>query len=172
MSAAQRHAGSAKICARLRDLAAWKNAKSVLLFAPMPAEPDIWPLLAEALAAGKAVALPRFNAAVRNYVAVRVLDWRNDVVSGHFGIREPTVRCPEVPLNHLDLFLVPGIVFDWHGHRLGRGKGFYDRLLANLSGVKCGIAFDEQVVKAVPVGPSDVRMDFVLTPARGVNCGD
>jgi len=45
-------------------------------------------------------------------------------------------------------------------------------LLANLSGVKCGIAFDEQVVKAVPVGPSDVRMDFVLTPARGVNCGD
>jgi 5-formyltetrahydrofolate cyclo-ligase len=65
------------------------------------------------------------------------------------------------------LILVPGVAFDWHGRRLGRGKGFYDRLLAGVRGVKCGIAFAGQMVNEVPAGPSDVRMNFMMTPARG-----
>ena len=65
-----------------------------------------------------------------------------------------------------DLILVPGVAFDLSGHRLGRGKGFYDRLLANARGVKCGVAFDEQIVKAVAAGTHDIRMDFILTPTR------
>jgi 5-formyltetrahydrofolate cyclo-ligase len=158
---------SAQICARLRDLPAWKNAASVLLFAPMPAEPDIWPLLAEALGAGKIAALPRYHPAGKHYAACRVQNVRNEIAPGAFGIREPAARCAEIPLDCLDLILVPGVAFDWHGRRLGRGKGFYDRLLAGARGVKCGITFDEQVVNEVPAGPSDVRMNFILTPARG-----
>ncbi len=166
MSVEQRAADSARICARLRELPAWKNAGSVLLFAPMPTEPDIWPLLAEALAAGKIAALPRFHAAARTYRGARVQDWRSDIVSGHFGVREPAASCPEIPLHHFDLLLVPGVAFDRHGHRLGRGRGYYDRLLAEGRGVKCGIAFEEQMVNAVPVGPADVRMDLIITPLR------
>jgi len=64
------------------------------------------------------------------------------------------------------LILIPGIAFDLHGRRLGRGKGFYDRLLTEIRGVKCGIAFDEQIVEKIPVEPHDVRMDFILTPTR------
>ncbi len=165
MPAEHRAAGSPQICARLRELPAWKNARAVLLFAPMPEEPDIWPLLAETLAAGKITALPRFHAATRHYTAARVQDLRTDVVSGHIGIREPAASCPEIPLHHFDLLLVPGVAFDRHGHRLGRGRGYYDRLLAEVRGVKCGIAFEEQMADAVPVGPADVRMDFVVTPA-------
>ena len=56
---AARGAMSAQICDRLKEPAVWKNAGAVLLFAPMPAEPDVWPLLEEALAAGKIAALPR-----------------------------------------------------------------------------------------------------------------
>jgi len=52
------------------------------------------------------------------------------------------------------------------GHRVGRGKGFYDRLLAKVRGIKCGVAFDQQVVKAVAAQAHDIRMDFILTPMR------
>lgn len=172
MSPERRAAGSSKICARLRALPAWKNARSVLLFAPMPTEPDIWPLLAEALAAGKIAALPRFHAATRTYTAARVQDLRTDIVSGHFGIREPSAACSEIPLNRFKLLLVPGVAFDWRGHRLGRGRGYYDRLLGEAHGIKCGIAFEEQMADAVPVGPADMRMDFIVTPVRSGEAGD
>ena len=69
----------------------------------------------------------------------------------------------------LDLILVPGVAFDPGGHRLGRGKGFYDRLLAGMRGTKCGVALEEQIVAAIPVEPLDVRMNFILTPTRVVN---
>ena len=167
MSFEKRVADSANICARLRELPVWKQAGSVLLFAPMPAEPDIWPLLTEALGAGKIAALPRYHPAGKHYAACRVQNVRSEIAPGAFGIREPAARCAEIPLDRLDLILVPGVAFDWHGRRLGRGKGFYDRLLAGVRGVKCGITFDEQVVNEVPAGPSDVRMNFILTPARG-----
>ena len=97
---------------------------------------------------------------------------RRDIATGAFGIREPAARCPEISLNRLDLILVPGVAFDLHGRRLGRGKGYYDRLLAGVRGVKCGIAFDEQMVNDVPAGPSDVRMDFMVTPTRSVEIAD
>jgi 5-formyltetrahydrofolate cyclo-ligase len=172
MSPEKRAADSAKICARLRALPLWQQAGSVLLFAPMPTEPDIWPLLAEALRAGKTAALPRFHAATRNYIAARVRDLPGDVVPGHFGIREPAARCPEIVLNSFDWVLVPGVAFDRLGHRLGHGRGYYDRLLAEVRGVKCGIAFDEQLANEVPTGPADVRLDFVVTPAAAVKIGD
>ncbi|HTY88489.1 MAG TPA: 5-formyltetrahydrofolate cyclo-ligase [Candidatus Acidoferrum sp.] len=172
MSPEKRAADSASICARLRELPVWKNSQSVLLFAPMPMEPDIWPLLAEALAAGKIAALPRFHAATRHYTAARVQELRSDIVSGHIGIREPAPQCPDIPLNYFDLVLVPGVAFDGQGNRLGHGKGYYDRLLAEVRGVRCGIAFGEQLTAAVPVGPADVRMDFILTPTGGMGCAD
>jgi len=167
ISPAVRTALSAQIRDRLKEQAVWKNAGSVLFFAPRPDELDLWPLLEEALAGGKIAALPRFNPAGKNYVACRVQNLRSEIAPGEFGIREPAARCPEIPLSRFDLILVPGVAFDWHGHRLGRGKGFYDRLLANVRGVICGITFDEQMVNDVPVGPSDVRMNFILTPTRG-----
>jgi 5-formyltetrahydrofolate cyclo-ligase len=71
-------------------------------------------------------------------------------------------------LNRLDLVLVPGVAFDARGGRLGRGKGFYDRLLSAVNGTKCGVAFDEQIVDAVPVGPLDVLVNCILTPTRWI----
>jgi 5-formyltetrahydrofolate cyclo-ligase len=167
ISPAARTTLSAQLRERLKEQAVWKNAEAVWFFAPRPDELDLWPMLAEALAAGKIAALPRYHPTGKNYVACRVQNVRSDIVTGQFGIREPAARCPEIPLSGLDLILVPGVAFDWHGGRLGRGKGFYDRLLAGTRGVKCGIAFDEQMVNDVPAGPADVRMDFILTPARG-----
>jgi 5-formyltetrahydrofolate cyclo-ligase len=165
---AERVAAAAALRARLWEQQAWREAKSVLLFAPLSDEPDLWPLLAEALAAGKLTSLPRYHSDTASYAAAQIADRQRDLVSGKFSIREPAASCPEVPLNRLDLVLVPGVAFDVRGGRLGRGKGFYDRLLATVNGTKCGVAFDEQLVEAVPVGPMDVRLDCILTPTRWI----
>lgn len=157
---------SAQVCARLTAAELWQQAGAVLLFAPLPDELDIWPLLSLALGAGKTVAMPRFDRATKTYAAAIVRNAENDFVPGHFGIREPAAACAVLPLNRLDLVLVPGVAFDLDGGRLGRGKGYYDRLLASVRGTTCGVAYDEQFVAAVPVGPHDIRLNHILTPTR------
>lgn len=166
--AVERGAASARLCARLRERPVWSATRSVLFFAPLPDEPDIWPLLNAAIVAGKTVALPAFVPGTNSYVARQIIDPVRDLITGKLSIREPLSSCPEVPLNRLDLVLVPGIAFDARGARLGRGKGFYDRLLADVRGTKCGVAFDEQLVDAVPVGPRDIRLNCILTPTRWI----
>jgi 5-formyltetrahydrofolate cyclo-ligase len=150
----------------------WSAAARVLCFAPLPDEPDITPLLNEALRKNKTVAFPRFDPARGCYVAAH-LATRLELVPGAFGVLEPGPGCPAIPLNQLDLILVPGVAFDLAGRRLGRGKGFYDRLLAEVRGHKCGVAFDMQLVAELPEEPHDVRVDSILTPTRWLSaCAD
>jgi 5-formyltetrahydrofolate cyclo-ligase len=162
----ERAAGSAQARARLAAQPLWQKARSVLFFAPLPEEVDVWPLLTEALAEGKQVALPRFDAERKGYEACAIQDPAVDLQPGHFGIREPSGRCARLADARLDLILVPGVAFDLLGGRLGRGKAYYDRLLAVVRGLRCAVAFDEQLVEAVPVEPHDMRMDYILTPRR------
>ena len=159
-------AASAQLCLRLKEQPFWKNAASVLFFAPLPDEVDVWPLLAETVAGGKIVALPRFDPADQTYAARRLQNLQNEIAIGPFGIREPKSSCVEIALSRLDLIVVPGVAFDLSGRRLGRGRGFYDRLLVETNGVKCGVAFDEQIAGEVPTGAHDLQMDFILTPTR------
>jgi 5-formyltetrahydrofolate cyclo-ligase len=168
LPAEPRVAASARARALLEKQANWREAGSILFFAPLPMELDIWPLIANAIAAGKTASLPRFMAETAQYAACRIEDPESDVRPGRFGIREPLPRCPVVPLNRLDFILVPGVAFDLHGRRLGRGKGFYDQLLAAVRGTTCGVAFDEQIVRAVPVEPHDVYLNCILTPTRWI----
>lgn len=157
---------SSEACARLEKQSLWQNARSILFFAPLPDELNVWPLVGPALAAGKMVALPRFAAAKQAYIACTIRSVENDLEAGQFGIREPCNHCAELPLNRLDFVLVPGVAFTLQGRRLGRGKGFYDRLLAAVRGIKCGVAFDEQIVTDIPSEPHDVHLNCILTPTR------
>ena len=168
MTAERRAAESARARSLLEAQAAWRNAEAILFYAPLPEELDVWPLLADSLALGKTVALPRFDAAINHYAACQVQDLARDLKDGRFGIREPDERCVLVPLNRLDLILVPGVAFDLRGRRLGRGRGFYDRLLALVRGTTCGVAFDQQIVDEVPVEPHDAHLNCILTPTRWI----
>jgi 5-formyltetrahydrofolate cyclo-ligase len=159
---------SAQARALLERQGLWGRARSILFFAPIQNELDVWPLLETALADGKIVALPRFLPETNRYTACQVRDLQGDVVAGHLKIREPQEGCELIPLNRLDLTLVPGVAFDVHGRRLGRGKGFYDRLLAVVSGKTCGVAFDQQIVREVPIEPHDIQLDCILTPTRWI----
>ncbi|HTV43475.1 MAG TPA: 5-formyltetrahydrofolate cyclo-ligase [Candidatus Sulfotelmatobacter sp.] len=168
LSPEKRKSDSEKLCALLKTQPFFQSARSILFFAPLPEEPNLWPLLNETLAGKKLVALPCFDADSQVYQPRRIADLHVEILSGKFGIREPVETCLAIPPNELDLVLAPGVAFGLDGHRLGRGKGYYDRLLQNFSGMKVGIAFDEQVVEAVPSEPNDVRMDVILTPTRSV----
>jgi len=165
LSLFERREASNRACFRLQQEEIWRQARCVLLYSPLPDELDIGPLLAEALATGKALALPRFDETQRAYSACRVAD-PADLRKARFGVLEPDPACPEVPLNRLDFVAVPGVAFTLDGRRLGRGKGFYDRLLASVGGIKCGVAFEQQIVDDMPVEPHDIRLDYILTPTR------
>lgn len=166
ISAQERSKSSAQACALLLHQAIWRQAGCILLFAPAADELDIWPVAQHALGAGKVVALPRYVASTDSYTACRIEDPHRDLSLGRFGLREPGPSCQEVPLKQLDLILVPGVAFDLEGRRLGRGKGYFDRLLAAVCGQTCGVAFDEQIVLRVPVEPHDSDVNWILTPTR------
>jgi 5-formyltetrahydrofolate cyclo-ligase len=127
---------------------------------------NLSPLIDAALKAEKVVLLPRFVAAKGTYEAVCVSHFERDCAPGKFGIAEPKAHCEAFPLKNLDLALAPGLGFDLAGHRLGRGQGFYDRLLAQIAGAKCGVAFDSQIMGEIPAEGHDIHMNFILTPTR------
>lgn len=166
LSETERVAASEQARALLRRQTLWKEARAILFYAPIPGELDLTPLLEEALAAGKTVALPGFVSELAAYDAFVISDLKRDCLPGKFGVLEPLRSGPAFPLNRLDLALTPGLAFDLSGRRLGRGRGYYDRLLARAGGAKCGVAFDPQIVPRVPAEAHDVRMNFILTPTR------
>ena len=168
LSPEKRASDSTRACSLFARQEKWKNARSILLFAPLPDELDIWALVSDSLAAGKAGALPRFDFATRRYIACQINNLLTDIKPGKFGIREPAAHCAVIPLNRLDLILVPGVAFDLHGRRLGRGKGFYDQLLAGVRGTTCGVGFDEQIVAEIPIEPHDIHLNCILTPTRWI----
>lgn len=164
ISLAMRIVESLELCARLEPQL--QSAHTILFFAPLPDELDVWPLLEKLLPAKKVCALPAFDPAAQSYSSRRVLNLETDIATGKFGISEPLPGCDPIPLDQFDLVLVPGLAFDRSGNRLGRGRGFYDRILAAASGVKCGVAYDFQLLEAIPTEPHDATVHFIFTPTR------
>jgi 5-formyltetrahydrofolate cyclo-ligase len=166
ISPAVRAVESIELCERLKTQ--MPSARTILFFAPLPEELDVWPLLELSLALGVTCALPFFDAAKKTYGARILNHLATEIVTGKFGVREPAATCAEISLEKFDLVLVPGMAFDLAGNRLGRGRGFYDRLLVEASGVKCGLGYDFQLLEKIPTESHDARVDFIFTPSRCV----
>lgn len=157
---AARQEADRALCARLERLG---GATRLLAYMALPDEVDLRPFLAFWLRAGRVLVLPRVEPA-RRLTLWAVADFERDLQPGYGGILEPAPGCPGVRVDDLDLALVPGRAFDRFGNRLGRGGGYYDRLLAGLAAPAAGIAYPEQVVPAVPTGALDRPVAAVLTP--------
>jgi 5-formyltetrahydrofolate cyclo-ligase len=166
ISLAVRTVESHDLCRRLEPQV--HSAHTILFYAPLPDELDVWPLLEKLLKTPTICALPAFDEATQFYSARRIKNLETDIFTGKFGVSEPLMELEEIPLNKFDLILVPGVAFDLSGNRLGRGKGFYDRILAEASGIKCGIGYDFQLLETIPTENHDAKVDFIFTPERGV----
>jgi 5-formyltetrahydrofolate cyclo-ligase len=165
-TSAERREGSRAICARLEAEGIWRNARKVLAFMPLESEPDITALFPRCLEAGRILALPRFDPVAGSYQAAQVTDLTTQLVRGRYGVLEPQTECALLSLKELDLALVPGIGFSLNGRRLGRGKGYFDRMLCEVRGWKCGVAFDWQVTVEIPSEQHDIHVNGIVTPTR------
>ena len=115
--------------------------------------------------------LPRFNKATQLY---DFAEWSEGetLVLGPYDILEPLESAKEAEAAEIALCLIPGLAFDKAGGRLGRGAGFYDRLLVKYSiGIKVGVCFDFQVCEEIPIEDHDLKMDYLLTSREFIKCG-
>ena len=168
MSPALHAEASLVICQIAVNLPAFLKSRCVALFAPLPSEPDVHPLIEEAWAQRKRVVLPLMikHGSVSELDWHEITSWDEVVVPGPFGLREPDpLRCPRVPIAELDCVFVPGVAFDHEGFRLGRGGGFYDSFLSQAPPtLPCiGLMFSLQKVTAVPREPHDQALRSVIT---------
>ena len=138
---------------RLRD------ARVVMAYYSLPDEVCTHQLIDDLVAEGKTVLLPKVLDDER--MELRRYTGPQDLREGAFHIMEP-VGAPFTEFLQIDVALIPGMAFDAQGHRLGRGKGYYDRLLKSVECKTLGVCFDFQKVEEVPVGEHDMPVDEVI----------
>lgn len=138
------------------------EARLVLAYASLKDEVDTRPLLDGLLAMGKEVVLPRV--VDDEHMVVCRYRGADDLREGAFHIMEP-VGEEFTDYDRLDVAIIPGMAFDRAGHRLGRGRGYYDRFLRQLpqTTLRLGMCFPFQLVDHVPHEAHDIVMDIVLT---------
>jgi 5-formyltetrahydrofolate cyclo-ligase len=158
---------SASVWERLAVLPAFAQAKSVLIYVSTGAEIETHGLIRQLLALGRHVSVPAFDPAAGSYRPSPIDDFDADLAAGKFGILEPKPRAPQCTP---EVLVVPGLAFDVRGHRLGRGKGFFDGLLRESPAPKIALAHDCQVLNEIPTETHDVPVDFIVTETKVVHC--
>lgn len=165
---------SRAICAKFVALPAYAAAKTVMWYADAGSEVRTRHTLPEALAHGKRVVVP-WCVVETNELDLFHLEDMSEMEAGAYKILEPRPELRNLPKKRvrpeeLDLVMVPGTAFDLRGGRMGQGKGYYDRLLANArpDAPLAALAFDCQIFDEIPVAPHDVFMDLVLTESREI----
>lgn len=135
---------------------AFINAQTVLLYWSMDDEVNTH-AFTEKWSKQKTILLPVL---INKKMEAHPYIGKDNMKVGPFGILQPTPTKHKVSI---DLVIVPGRAFDPKGHRLGRGKGFYDAFLKNFKGIKIGICFDFQLEDSIPIESFDIRMDKLIT---------
>jgi 5-formyltetrahydrofolate cyclo-ligase len=157
-------------CQRALSLPQVQAARTLAAFATTRGELDVAALAAKHLALGGRVVYPRVVSGLSPRLRFHVVLHPGELVPGAFGIPEPPAAAPEVPVEELDLVVVPGLAFDGQGRRLGYGGGYYDEVAARLRGAGrgflLGVGFDFQLIETCPADERDVAIDCVVTDAR------
>ena len=172
---AGKDAASSAIVSNLTSSELYSSALMLVCFMPMECEPNIMPLMMHWLKVGRRLLLPAFDCAKECYALAEVKGFNERYLTkGKYGILEPSEEIPRqqppYTFSAPTLWLVPGIAFTRTGLRLGRGGGFYDRLLEGSSSVKIGVCFDCQLADSLPVTRHDATMDHILTESCITKC--
>lgn len=162
LSEAEKASAAEEVFARLEQTAAFLMADKILMYHSLPDElathsfPRKW-------CGRKHFFLPRVNG-----VNLDILPYNETRLElGAFHIEEPTGEDCVDP-GEIELIVVPAVAYDKAGNRLGRGKGFYDRLLSSAKATKIGVGYDFQLVESIPVEEHDVPVDMVITQSSHI----
>lgn len=162
---------SATIWERLSVLPEIASAEWLLVYVSAGNEVDTRGLIEQFLALGKRVCVPKFDEAAEQYIASELRDFHAELAEGKFKILEPKPEAIRpIESARLQALLIPGLAFSNTGNRLGRGLGYFDRILRTAPGTKIALAYDFQILSEVPTADHDVRMDFIITETRSINC--
>ncbi|NVN88972.1 MAG: 5-formyltetrahydrofolate cyclo-ligase [Desulfuromonadales bacterium] len=149
----------------------FSRAGCVALYSPVHNEIDTALILEAAFATGKRTLFP---VVCGQDMVLRQVDHLKQLKRGCFGVLEPCGMSPDHLADEADLIIVPGVVFDPTGHRIGYGKGFYDRFLQSpgLRAALVGLCHDFQLIdQNLPADRHDIRMDIIVTEQRIICCG-
>lgn len=153
----ERQLAADAVFARLESSAAFQLAERILMYHSLPDELDTRRFLNK-WKDRKKFFLPRVNG-----VNLELLPYDESRLEiGSFHIEEPQGNDVH-PVEEIEVIVVPGVAFDRRGMRLGRGKGFYDRLLQTTNATKIGVGYEFQLVDELPSEPHDVAMDIIMT---------
>jgi 5-formyltetrahydrofolate cyclo-ligase len=167
MGEADRHAKSLAACAMIAASPEFAAARCIMLYLSTPTEVDTAPLALRAWQQSKTIVVPKVSWDQRRMLPVEISSLKDGLTTTG-PVREPIAGTP-MPVNMIDMVIVPGVGFTPTGKRIGRGMGFYDRFLAQdeFIGVSCGLAFEEQIVNDLPTLDHDMCLSM-LASDRGV----
>src|SRR5712692_9313686 len=153
-----------KVQSRFLATPYYSKARTLALYAPIRGEVPTGDILTAALADGKRVCYPLSHVRGR-ILSFRTITVETELEPGRLGVREPANSSELIPVDQIDVFVVPGLGFSRDGKRLGRGGGYYDATLkaGTDRSRRVGLAFQEQVLEDLPVTTEDVPMDLVVT---------
>jgi 5-formyltetrahydrofolate cyclo-ligase len=154
------------ICGQILALPAYVAARAIHCYLPMRSEVDTRPLIADALRKGKGVVVPVVVPKADELAHAWLESLSADALEpGSFGTLNPRRGRPALP-GDWDVTIVPLLAFDRRGYRVGYGKGYYDRLLAETRTGAIGVAFAVQEMDSLPAEPHDVPLDWIVTESE------
>ena len=157
LSEMEKASAAEEVFAQLEKTAAFMMADNILMYHSLPDELQTVKFLRK-WRDRKRFFLPRVNG-----VNLDILPYEETRLElGSFHIEEPTGE-DTVDVDDIELMVIPAVAFDRKGNRLGRGKGFYDRLLSTSRATKIGVGYEFQLFDSIPSEPHDVAMDMVIT---------
>lgn len=149
------------------------KANVIMTYLSLPDEVDTFNLVDYLLKQGKRVVVPRTDTATRRLLPGEIKNLKEDLCQGVHKVLEPRPeRFVPVKVDEIDLHIVPGIVFDLKGFRIGYNKGYYDRFLATLPphSPTIGLTYECQLIDSIPTDDWDINVDYVLTEKRLISC--
>lgn len=156
---------STKINHKIMNHDIFKQAECILIYVPFNKEVNVIPLIEYSWAIGKGVLLPKTNTITKEMNPYLINSW-DETEIGNYKIVEPNIigRTP-FPLDKIDLVIMPGVIFDKKGNRLGYGGGYYDRFFNRIPipPYRIAVAFEMQLIDSLPTSPHDVAMNEVVT---------
>jgi 5-formyltetrahydrofolate cyclo-ligase len=168
-SESERENKTTRIEERLFDFANFIESRIPLLYLNLPAEVPAENIIRRCFNQNKVVILPVFAKDKKTVSLLKVDDLDKDLRPGPRGVLEPDPeRCKKVPLDRVDIAIIPGIAFDEKGGRIGCGHGYYDWLIPELSPTtrKVALAFEEQIIPQIPMESHDKFVDIIVSDQR------
>ena len=152
-------------CSLFLQTEEFKQADTIFLYYPIKNEISVLPIIREAKKMGKKIAFP-ICYTKNNTLCFRIIDSISELSPSHFGISEPPPTNEAPSPTKSSVALIPGLAFSKNGHRIGYGKGYYDRFLQDFKGISIGFTYSKLLLDYIPHDLHDIPLKMLITESE------